>query len=122
LIYEELDLPFPDIDVLPWTRAYHLLQTDNPSVLFTMSRTAAREELFQWVGPTHASRTFLITYEGSGIEQYDPVTQHDLPVVAVKSDVTQYAMQELGYPEVKIQLVDSNTTLFHMLLNKREGL
>ncbi len=122
LVYTKLGVPFPDIEVLPWSRAYHLLQTDRPGMLFTMSRTSARENLFQWAGPTHASRTFLVTYGDSGIDRYDPATEHDLPVVAVKSDVTQYAMQELGYPETKIELVDSNTTLFHMLLNKREQL
>jgi len=107
---------------MPWARAYHLAQSNLPYVLFTMSRTSAREDLFQWAGPTHASQTFLVTYDGSGIEQYDPKLQQEHRVIAIKSDVTEYALKELAYPEDKIDLIDSNATLIHMLLNRRADL
>lgn len=39
------------IRMLPWSRAYHNIQQNTNSVVFSMSRTPAREKLFQWVGP-----------------------------------------------------------------------
>ena len=122
LVYRQLALPAPKVEVMPWARGYHLAQSDYPYLLFTMSRTAAREDLFQWAGHTHASQTFLVTFTGSGIDQYDPTTVHDDRIVAIKSDVTELALKELNYPADKIDLVDSNATLFHMLKNQRAPL
>jgi len=118
-IYTKLGLTHPDIEVIPWTRGYHLLQSKQQVMLFTTSRTTARENLFQWVGPTHTSRTFIVTYEGSGIEEYDPKTQQSEMILAVRSDVTEYVLKEIGYPENKIDLVDSTENLFTVFTNKR---
>jgi len=40
-----------DIQLLPWSRAYKLLQITPNSMLFSMVRTEQREPLFKWVGP-----------------------------------------------------------------------
>ena len=39
-----------DIRLLPWARAYKLLQTTPNSMMFSMVRTEERETLFKWVG------------------------------------------------------------------------
>lgn len=39
------------IRMLPWNRAYYNVQNNTNSVVFSMSRTPAREKLFKWVGP-----------------------------------------------------------------------
>jgi polar amino acid transport system substrate-binding protein len=122
LVYEQLGLPFPEVEVMPWPGAYHLAQTNQPIMLFTMSRTATREDKFQWAGQTHASRTYLVTYEGSGIDEYDPKTQRDESILAIRSDVTQYVLEELGYPTEKLDLVDSNEKMIRMFSNQREKL
>ena len=122
LVYDELGVEFPDIDVMPWARGYHLAKSDRPVMLFTMSRTPAREPLFQWVGHTHTSYTFLFTFVGSGIESYNPRTQHSERVVAIQSDISQYAMEELGYPTEKLDLVDSPDTLFTLVTRQRSRL
>jgi polar amino acid transport system substrate-binding protein len=122
LVYKELGLELPEIEVMPWPRAYHLTQSQDPFMLFTMSRTPAREDLFQWAGHTHSSRTYLVTYEGSGIESYDPRENHSERIAAVQSDVTQAVLLELGYPTEKIDLVDSNETMFRVFKNHRTKL
>lgn len=119
LVYNELGVEFPDIDVMPWARGYHLAQSGRPVMLFTMSRTPAREPLFQWVGHTHSSYSFLFTFVGSGIESYDPRIQHSERVVAIRSDISQLAMEELGYPPRLLDLVDSPETLFKLVLRER---
>ena len=44
------------INIYPWARAYHIIQNEKNVMLFSMTRTEAREDLFKWVGPI-ASRT-----------------------------------------------------------------
>lgn len=39
------------ITFLPWARAYGMALTTPDTVLFTVSRTAEREDFFHWVGP-----------------------------------------------------------------------
>lgn len=39
------------IQVLPWTRAYHLAQRQANTAIFSTVRTPEREDKFQWVGP-----------------------------------------------------------------------
>ncbi|MFZ7127550.1 MAG: substrate-binding periplasmic protein [Desulfobacterales bacterium] len=42
----------PDrIQVLPWARAYHMLQSRPNVALFSTTRTPEREDRFHWVGP-----------------------------------------------------------------------
>ncbi len=42
-----------DIQLYPWARAYHIIKHTPETALFSMARTAEREELFRWVGPLH---------------------------------------------------------------------
>lgn len=39
------------IEVLPWTRAFHLAQQAADTALFSTVRTPVREDRFHWVGP-----------------------------------------------------------------------
>ena len=39
------------IQMLPWARAYRMVQEIPGSILFSTGRTAEREDLFKWVGP-----------------------------------------------------------------------
>ena len=49
-IKKELGCDTP-IEVMPWARGYKFLQTQPDVMLFSTSRTKAREALFQWIGP-----------------------------------------------------------------------
>ena len=40
-----------DVQVYPWARAYHDVMTIPDSILYSMGRTAEREDLVRWVGP-----------------------------------------------------------------------
>jgi polar amino acid transport system substrate-binding protein len=45
-----------EIKVYPWARAYRIIQEKENVMLFSMTRSEAREHLFKWVGPV-APRT-----------------------------------------------------------------
>ena len=56
-----------DIEVLPWARAYGLIQKKGGQILYSMTRTEAREDLFKWVGPVSANKWVLFAKKGSGL-------------------------------------------------------
>jgi len=40
-----------EIMLIPWARAYYMLQNKPGTILFTTTRTEEREKMFKWVGP-----------------------------------------------------------------------
>lgn len=51
----------PEIEMMPWSRAYQLALTRADHCVFSAARTAERESLFQWVGPIGAMDWVLYT-------------------------------------------------------------
>ncbi len=54
-----------DIEILPWDKAYKRLQTENNTVLFAMSKTKERLNLFKWAGPFCMSISNFINFMAS---------------------------------------------------------
>ena len=49
-----------DIAFLPWARAYNLAVNKQNVLLYSTTRTEAREKLFKWVGPILKSSLFSL--------------------------------------------------------------
>lgn len=56
-----------DIEMLPWARAYGLIQKKDGLILYSMTRTEQRENMFKWVGPVAPNKWVFFTKKGSGI-------------------------------------------------------
>lgn len=56
-----------DIEVLPWARAYGLIQKKDGMILYSMTRTEQRENLFKWVGPVASNKWVLFARKGNGV-------------------------------------------------------
>jgi polar amino acid transport system substrate-binding protein len=56
------------IKVYPWARAYKMALEDENVVLFGMTHTKVREDIFKWVGPLATKRDILVAKKGSGIK------------------------------------------------------
>lgn len=56
------------IQVVPWARAYLSIQKRPNVVVFTMSRTKARDPLFHWVGPIIENNWVIIARKDSKIQ------------------------------------------------------
>lgn len=56
-----------EIEVVPWTRGYHAVQTQADTGLFVTMRTAEREQLFKWVGPIIVAVTSFYALKDSGL-------------------------------------------------------
>ena len=52
----------PEIRVLPWKRAYNRVQEEANVGLFSTTRVAPREKLFQWVGPLFKVQDYLFAH------------------------------------------------------------
>ncbi|MCU7837046.1 MAG: transporter substrate-binding domain-containing protein [gamma proteobacterium symbiont of Taylorina sp.] len=60
-------LGHPDnIQIAPWFEAYNKARHDNNIILFSTTRTPAREKLFKWVGPLVPNNTVLFSRKNSG--------------------------------------------------------
>ena len=70
-IFEQSDTPLTrdDIHYYPWARGYDTALSEPGTVLFSTTRTAQREALFQWVGPIATDRVSLIARRDSGIQR-----------------------------------------------------
>lgn len=58
---------YNEIKLSLWSNGYAMALNNPNFCLFTMDRTAIRENLFQWVGPIGTNTTFFYTRSGSGI-------------------------------------------------------
>ncbi len=100
IVYEILrrNQLYYDIRLTFWSIGYELA-LNNPNVcLFTMDRTAIRENQFQWVGPIGTNTTWFFTKAGSGITIGSLEDARKLASVGTVSSwfSTQY-LQGLGF-------------------------
>ena len=56
------------VELLPWTRAYHLAKSEADTGLFSVVRTVERESSFQWVGPILRGSTRFYSLKTSGLQ------------------------------------------------------
>ncbi len=55
------------IKILPWSEAYQTIQKKDGHILFSMTRTEQREDLFKWVGPIAPNKWVFYAKKGSGL-------------------------------------------------------
>jgi polar amino acid transport system substrate-binding protein len=65
-ITARLDIP-DNISLTSWKNAYNMALLHPNIIIFSMDRTEAREDLFQWVGPVGQNSALLFARKGSGI-------------------------------------------------------
>ncbi len=107
------------IKILPWARAYKILQTKPGTALFSMSRTKEREHLFQWVGPVDIPPIGIIAkkskgYRFSSIEEINLTIQSGRMGVVRSDSGEQYFLEKKGDPNLLFK-VTSGTQLVKML-------
>ena len=109
------------IEVQPWSRAYRTASTVPNVAIFIMARTAAREDLFQWVGPVSASIASLYGKRGAGLRI---ASLEDAKAVAhilvVRDFYTHQLLQKLGF--TNLELVAKPETMVKMTVNGRAPL
>jgi len=107
-----------DIQMYPWARAYHELQHQPHTALFSMARTRKREELFQWVGPIGLVTIGVIAKKERNIEittvadfnRYRIGTLRDSAPeqLLIKAGVAVETLFRLTFPELNIKKLQAD--------------
>lgn len=97
------------ISLLPWRRAFSLAQQQPMSGVFSTSRTAAREQLFQWVGPIASDWGYLFRLKGR--TEVNPASLDEakaFKLAVARGDVYESYFKRHGF-EYGINMIDFAT-------------
>jgi polar amino acid transport system substrate-binding protein len=87
-----------DIEVKPWARAYALIQKEDGLILYSMTRTESRENLFKWVGPVASNKWVFFTKKGSGISLTSLEDAKKVEKIGTyKDDAAEIFLKEQGF-------------------------
>lgn len=75
-----------DIEVMPWSQAYRLVQNQPGTALYSVARTAERERMFMWVGPIGTYENWLYAKKGSGVQVNNLAEAKAVQAIAVVKD------------------------------------
>ncbi len=108
-----------DIRVVPWARAYKLAQAKKNTVLFSMTRTKSREDMFKWVGPIFPTTIGIIAKKGlkAEISSFEDLKRYRLG--AIREDIGELLLKKGGFDAKKIQLTNSSANTAKMLASGR---
>ncbi len=108
-----------DITLLPWARAYATVLNTENTVLFTMSRTDTREDLFKWVGPVGSATIAIIARKNRNItiDSIDDITNYSIGVIS--QDIGEQLLLETGLNPDNI-IIFSGTNKIDTLIRMME--
>jgi polar amino acid transport system substrate-binding protein len=96
-----------DVEVLPWARAYGLIQQKDGLILYSMTRTEAREDLFKWVGPVASNKWVLFGKKGAGITVGSLEDAKKVKKIGTyKDDAAETFLKEQGFTNLDSVLND----------------
>ena len=101
LMWMEMGVKEQEIKLYPWARGYHNVQEYNNHVLFAMSRTEDREDLFKWVGPIFNVEIVLI---GLSEQEYNISSLKDLDnykIGTVIDDAVEQLLENKGVKDIE---------------------
>ncbi|MGM0857414.1 MAG: substrate-binding periplasmic protein [Pseudomonadota bacterium] len=123
---EQTDTPLTRQAILyyPWVRGYELALSEPNTVLFSTTRTPAREAHFKWVGPIARDRVVLLAWQDEAAVplSLDDAIQQRLNVAVIREDIGAHALQEAGYPAELLRPAIDNRSALHMLRRGRVDL
>jgi len=90
-----------DVKVYPWSRAYKIVQEQEKSVLFNMTRRPEREKLFKWAGPVAVSKNVILAKKSRQIriDSVDDLKQYQICVVSEAAG--ELILREAGLKDKK---------------------
>lgn len=87
-----------DIQLYPWARAYHDAQVIPGTALFSVARTAEREELFCWVGPLLDVTIGIIAKKQNHIKINDVADLAKYRIGSVRDGAPEQLLNKSGVP------------------------
>ena len=110
-----------DIAFLPWARAYNLAVNNRNVLLYSTTRTEAREKLFKWVGPILKSKFVLFARKDAHlkIDSVSDINERELNVGVVLHDVGEQMLLNQGLNRARLYRYHKGTDMVKMLHNNR---
>lgn len=109
-----------DMKVLPWKRAYALAQNERNNAVFSLARTAKREDLFHWVGPIFSIQTFLWA-KGPNAKKIKKIKDVvGMRITTQQGGSGEQELKDLGFEHI-VGVVDTDR-MYKMLINDRVDL
>lgn len=97
-----------DIEVKPWARAYAQIQKEDGLILYSMTRTEARENMFKWVGPVASNKWVFFAKKGSGISLASLDDAKKIEKIGTyKDDAAESFLKEQGFTNLDSVVDDS---------------
>lgn len=108
-----------EIEVMPWSRAYHIATTKPNVLLFTVLRTLEREKLFTMMGPIAEGEIalYIRSKPNSKILPSVDTIKSDLTVGAHRGTAFHHILEQQGFK--KIIPVNSSESAVKMLMTGR---
>ena len=89
------------IQVVPWSRGYHIVQNTPGTALFATIRNAEREPHFKWVGPIMLAQDAYYGLKGSGLKIDQPAQLHEVgPIAVPRNWFTYQELSAAGMPNL----------------------
>lgn len=106
-----------DIRVWPWARGYETALKEKNTILFSTTRTEAREHLFKWVGPIMPSRIVLVAKKERSIHinSADDLRNAPYRIGVVREDIGGQLLAKLGVNKDRTVQANSGVSVAKML-------
>jgi polar amino acid transport system substrate-binding protein len=106
-----------DIKVWPWARGYETALKEKNTVLFSTTRTEAREHLFKWVGPIMPSRIVLVAKKMRDIriKSVDDLNTSPYKIGVVREDIGGQLLADMGVSRARTVPANSGVSVAKML-------
>lgn len=120
-IIDKLKINAP-VEFMPWARAYKTIMLKDNCILFSMSRTDAREKLFKWVGPLVSTPVWLYKKVSRelNIHTLQDAMRADLVIGVLNNDNTHQQLLLQGFNNLEI--TPKSESLYHKLVLERVDL
>lgn len=108
-----------EISMFPWARAYLLAENQPNTLIYSMAKTASREDKFHWLIQTYEFKPYLLGKKNITSLQLTKLDQAKTKLIAVqRSDFAHDYLLEKGFIEGK-NLVVTNSIVdsWHLLKN-----
>ncbi|MDE1463418.1 substrate-binding periplasmic protein [Spartinivicinus poritis] len=116
---QSITLKRKNIKIYPWARGYQKLLKGPNIILFSTTRTAARESLFKWAGPISPTRIVLIAAKTRKIKITSKLDTHNYIIGGIRDDVGEQLVLATGYPRNKFISQANANSIVNMLAKQR---
>ncbi|MFG0607285.1 substrate-binding periplasmic protein [Vibrio mimicus] len=115
----DVNLSAEQILVQPWPRSYRSALLKPDAALFSTTRTAHRENLFNWVGPIADIKVVVLARKSSHIKVNDPIEIGKYRVGVIRDDIGEQQLLQFGVPRESMVEGSTFKSLAEQLLKRR---